>query len=176
MIKLYPKEYIEYLVHFHGSRDYFECHEILEDYWKKSDGTNKESIWVGFIQLAVTSYHHRRNNFAGAEKTLKNAQKIFSDKKKSLKSLGISPVALFDLLEHQASTIENRKAYESLQLPIEDPKLIIECQHRAEQLGFVWGDISDMNNNNLVHRHILRDRSEVLQNRKLAIAQRRGSD
>ena len=58
----FPQKYIEYLVHFHGDRDYFECHEILEEYWKKIDNGNKESIWVGLIQLAVANYHHRRKN------------------------------------------------------------------------------------------------------------------
>ncbi|MEH7501602.1 DUF309 domain-containing protein, partial [Neobacillus drentensis] len=29
---MYPTEYIQFLAHFHGDRDYFECHELLEDY------------------------------------------------------------------------------------------------------------------------------------------------
>lgn len=32
---MYPPEYIEFLYHFHCDRDYFECHEILEELWKK---------------------------------------------------------------------------------------------------------------------------------------------
>ena len=31
---MYPTEYIQFLIHFHGDYDYFECHEILEEYWK----------------------------------------------------------------------------------------------------------------------------------------------
>lgn len=31
---MYPTEYIQFLIHFHGDYDYFECHEILEGYWK----------------------------------------------------------------------------------------------------------------------------------------------
>ncbi|MFZ3196347.1 MAG: DUF309 domain-containing protein, partial [Bacillus mycoides] len=27
---MYPTEYIQFLIHFHGDYDYFECHEILE--------------------------------------------------------------------------------------------------------------------------------------------------
>ena len=27
----FPLKYIDFLVHFHGDRDYFECHEILEE-------------------------------------------------------------------------------------------------------------------------------------------------
>lgn len=33
---MYPEAYIEYLAEFHGSRDYFECHELLEEHWKKT--------------------------------------------------------------------------------------------------------------------------------------------
>ena len=32
---VYPEAYIEYLMYFHGNRDYFECHEVLEEYWKE---------------------------------------------------------------------------------------------------------------------------------------------
>ncbi|PAD68333.1 hypothetical protein CHH83_14265, partial [Bacillus sp. 7586-K] len=32
---MYDQEYIDFLVHFHCDRDYFECHEILEEHWKK---------------------------------------------------------------------------------------------------------------------------------------------
>lgn len=53
---MYPKAYIEYLVHFHSDRDYFECHEILEEHWKQ-DGRNKG--WLVLIQTAVAFYHYR---------------------------------------------------------------------------------------------------------------------
>ena len=33
---MYSQAYIDYLVHFHGDRDYFECHELLEEHWKKT--------------------------------------------------------------------------------------------------------------------------------------------
>lgn len=37
---MYPAEYLEYLVYFHADRDYFECHEILEEYWKEQGMNN----------------------------------------------------------------------------------------------------------------------------------------
>lgn len=53
LIKLYPKAYIDYLVYFHGLRDYFECHEVLEEHWKKDDKAERKKYWVGLIQIAV---------------------------------------------------------------------------------------------------------------------------
>ncbi|WP_218197281.1 DUF309 domain-containing protein, partial [Pseudomonas sp. 2995-1] len=58
----YPDAYIEYLIEFHGTRDYFECHEIMEEYWKK----NKEKHWHTLIQLAVAIYHERQHNYDGS--------------------------------------------------------------------------------------------------------------
>lgn len=32
---MYPEAYVAFLHEFHTTRDYFECHEILEEYWKE---------------------------------------------------------------------------------------------------------------------------------------------
>lgn len=85
----FPTSYIQYLAHFHGDRDYFECHETLEEYWKATDAGNKKSIWVALILLAVSTYHHRRNNFPGAIRTLTKAEEIFSETKEATARLGI---------------------------------------------------------------------------------------
>ena len=34
----YPEAFISYLIEFHATRDYFECHELLEEYWKAHPG------------------------------------------------------------------------------------------------------------------------------------------
>lgn len=81
---MYPDAYIQFLVHFHGDRDYFECHEILEEYWKETIKGDKQSIWVGLIMLAVSNYHFRRNNNSGAQRTLQKAISIFENKKRKV--------------------------------------------------------------------------------------------
>lgn len=68
---MYPKPYIDYLVYFHTNRDYFECHEVLEEHWKVADPRHRNVLWVGLIQVAVSLYHHRRSNYVGAERTMK---------------------------------------------------------------------------------------------------------
>ncbi|WP_260405419.1 DUF309 domain-containing protein, partial [Paenibacillus sp. 598K] len=66
-IRIYPDDYIQYLIEFHVTRDYFECHELLEEYWKEQPGDDPfYDTWVGLIQIAVSQYHHRRSNHRGA--------------------------------------------------------------------------------------------------------------
>ncbi len=70
---MYPTEYIQFLIHFHGDYDYFECHEILEEYWKTKPRGNRDDYLVGLIQVAVSLYHQRRTNWNGATKMMKSA-------------------------------------------------------------------------------------------------------
>lgn len=166
---MYPKAYVDYLVHFHGDRDYFECHEILEEYWKETDNGNKSSIWVGLILLAVSAYHHRRNNFSGALRTLVKAEAIFTDKINSLPTLGIEPIPLMGLINELIKKIQNHTEYESVSLPLSDPDLIEICKITCLEKGFHWLKDSDVSNYDLLHRHITRDRTDVIFEREKAI-------
>jgi uncharacterized protein len=172
---LYPKEYIQYLVHFHGDQDYFECHEILEEFWKKSDFKNKHSIWVGFIQLAVANYHHRRENFAGAKKTLKKAFNIFLTMEDSITKLGLEYHTLIATLTEQLAKIEQKHVFNSFQLPIYDDSLLNECKIICKQEGFMWGNDNNITDEHLVHRHKLRDRTKIIQQRQHALKNRKNS-
>ncbi|MBT2656454.1 DUF309 domain-containing protein [Bacillus sp. ISL-18] len=173
---MYPNEYIQFLAHFHGDRDYFECHEILEEYWKKNDGRNKNSIWVGLILLAVSTYHHRRNNFNGAKRTLEKAIKIFKTQPEFVIKLGFNCPLLQDLLKERLSIITNQQRYSSFILPIEDLALLELCKRYCEQNGVVWGMNSDVTDDHLVHRHVLRDRTSVIEERNQALKLRKGND
>lgn len=173
---MYPDEYIQFLVHFHGDRDYFECHEILEEYWKESSNQDKDSIWVGLILLAVSAYHHRRANHKGAKRTLEKAIKIFTFHESILSKLGIDSLLFFPLLYRRLKAIENEERYTSFQLPISDPLLLDICLKYCEQQGVQWGNSSDLSNERIVHRHKLRDRSSVIAERQEALMNRKGND
>lgn len=162
----YPSAYIDFLVHFHGDRDYFECHEILEDYWKKVDKANKHSIWVGFILLAVANYHYRRNNLTGAIRTLKKASFILAKDDLQLEKLGLNSNALRKMLSNQLANMKTNIPYKSLQLPLIDATLARMCKQRALDKGFVWGATSDLAEKSIIHRHTLRDRSDVIKERE----------
>lgn len=171
---MYPKEFIQYLIHFHGDRDYFECHEILEEYWKKTGEKDKHSVWVGFIQLAVSCYHHRRGNFNGAKKTLENALMIFNKEKQLLKALGLDQALLILLMKEKLAGIKQKQIYQSFNLPINAPLLEQQCISACSLLGFNWCSSSDMKNNQLVHRHILRNR--IIQERFYSSNRKKGSE
>ncbi|MGG1675082.1 DUF309 domain-containing protein [Neobacillus sp. NRS-1170] len=173
---MYPIEYIQFLTHFHGDRDYFECHEILEEYWKKTDPGNKKSIWVGLIQLAVSCYHHRRGNYNGATRTLEKAIKILESKTVTVTSLGLNQQLLHELLMKQLSVIKGKEDYISINLPLSDPSLIERCKLFCEEQGFLWGKESDITNVDLVDRHKLRDRTEVIEERYRSLTMRKSSE
>jgi uncharacterized protein len=173
---LYPEHYVQFLVHFNGDRDYFECHEILEEYWKESSDKQKDSIWVGFILLAVSRYHHRRGNFKGAERTLKKAIKILSFKANGLTIQGLDVNVLFPSLTKLLEEIGKEVSYQSINLPVIDPILLKACIKECEELGFIWGERSNLENESIVHRHKLRDRTIVIEERMEALRNRKGNE
>ena len=171
----YPQKYVDYLIHFHGDRDYFECHELLEEHWKSSP--NRERLWVGLIQLAVGMYHYRRNNHAGAKKMLSNSLAILRQKRTEVASIGLDAGQLILLLEETLQHVHSGKPYQSINLPITDDHLLALCQSGCKQTGLYYGEPSDCNNLDLLNRHMLRDRSEVIaeRQRQLEIKQKQRS-
>ncbi|MDQ1145197.1 putative metal-dependent hydrolase [Bacillus sp. SORGH_AS 510] len=173
---MYPDEYIQFLAHFHGDRDYFECHEVLEEYWKKTAPRKKDSIWVGLILMAVSTYHHRLNNFNGAKRTLEKAITIFENQNETLKQLGLDPQPLLQILSERLALITSEQTYKSFQLPISDPLLLEQCIAICNQLNIRWGQDSDFANVTIIQRHKLRDRTDVIQERIQSLNIRRRSN
>lgn len=159
----YPEAYIEYLAHFHGSRDFFECHEILEEYWKKHPGDPHARTYVGLIQIAVGLYHHRRGNLAGACKMLRSSLEELNPA--HVHQLGLDAAALQRMIERRLLEMEERTAYADLNLPIEDSRLLTQCEAACSRMGIAWNTPSDVANDELVHRHKLRDRTDVIRER-----------
>ncbi|PDM41147.1 MULTISPECIES: DUF309 domain-containing protein [unclassified Geobacillus] len=156
---MYPDAYIRYLIHFHTDRDYFECHEILEEHWKK-DGYKK--VWVVLIQIAVALYHHRRGNSQGALRMMRKALSLLQKEQKAVRELGLDEQRLAKQLEHYIERIAQNKAYKSIELPVCDETLRKMCQAICDERGISWGKASDMSDVFLIHKHKLRDRSDVI--------------
>jgi hypothetical protein len=51
-------------------REFYQCHETLEELWRAYDRPERECI-QGIIQIAVGYYHHLRDNRVGALKLLR---------------------------------------------------------------------------------------------------------
>jgi uncharacterized protein len=169
---MFPKAYVQYLVHFHGDRDYFECHEVLEEFWKEMEPGNKESAWVGFIQLAVSSYHYRRRNLAGALRTHDKSAAILSLNKEKNKELGLDHDLLMAILKKRREAILAEAPYQSITLPIADESLRNLCITQCRKQGFSWCENSGPPSEDLVNRHSRRDRSQVILDREKALRQR----
>ncbi|WP_249435861.1 DUF309 domain-containing protein [Paenibacillus sp. Marseille-Q4541] len=69
----YEPLYVDYLVYFNRDRDYFECHEVLEELWLALD---REPVYKGLLQVAVGMYHFRNQNIRGAQLMLSSAVQI----------------------------------------------------------------------------------------------------
>ncbi|WP_102345715.1 DUF309 domain-containing protein [Bacillus sp. Marseille-P3661] len=162
---MYPKAYIDYLVFFHGPRDYFECHEVLEEYWKQDGNQIRNSFWVGLIQVAVALYHQRNGNMNGAQRTLTKAISILNRNINILNEYGINK-QFINKLEKRLYEIKSHTAYYSFNIPIDDQVLLNTCQKICEELGYKWGSASDLYNESLVHKHRLRDRTEIIKERE----------
>jgi uncharacterized protein len=156
---LYTDAYIDYLFHFHTDRDYFECHEILEEHWKQD---HKRPVWVGLIQIAVALYHHRRNNVQGAKRMMKKAALLLHREKEAVEQLGIHYEQLEQLLQWYIQRVEQGETYQSINLPIADEALLAKCLEYCQKRGGAWGKESDLRNEFLLHKHALRDRSDVI--------------
>lgn len=66
----YDMLYVEFLYYFNIERDYFECHEVMEELWME-EGRNP--LHQGLLQAAVALYHHRNGNVGGAIKLFEQA-------------------------------------------------------------------------------------------------------
>ncbi|WP_449536809.1 DUF309 domain-containing protein [Ferdinandcohnia sp. Marseille-Q9671] len=165
---MYPKAFIDYLIHFHCDRDYFECHEILEEYWKEDPTTERKPHWVGLIQIAVSLYHQRRGNISGALRMMKSAITICEEHKYALSRIGIQDEKLIEVLQGKYQDIKSGVSYVDINLPIVDDLLAI-CQSLASDKGKQWGAKSDLSDKELIHKHKLRDRSDVIAERQKQI-------
>lgn len=153
---MYPKPYIDYLIEFHAKRDFFECHEILEEHWKKTGMNDK--TWVGLIQIAVGLYHQRRNNHNGALKMFKNALKLVSENKENIINLGLDEKKLIKILEKRVEKVINKESYTDINLPFRDFVLENECLLLCKNKKLKWCEPSDMNDHYLLNKHSLREK------------------
>lgn len=66
----YDPLYVQFLYYFNVKRDYFECHEVMEELWMEE---GRDALWQGLLQVAVGLYHARNDNVSGAIKLFEQA-------------------------------------------------------------------------------------------------------
>ncbi|TXK85109.1 DUF309 domain-containing protein [Paenibacillus sp. N3.4] len=160
-MKQYPEAYIDYLLFFHAERDYFECHEVMEEFWKEHPEDERSRTYVALIQIAVGMYHIRRGNRLGAVKMLQSAVK--NAQYEHVLSLGLDPMKLEEIVTWEWKRIEmDNHFYEDINLPISDPELESWCLNECSKRGLTWQAASRMEDELLIQKHTLRDRDEVI--------------
>ncbi len=160
----YPEEYIHYLAEYYGSRDYFECHEIMEEYWKEHPESEYLTCWLVLIRISVCLYHARRGNWTGAVKLMGKAAEEADAR--LFDKIGLDGRKLVEQLKQAASDWARPDyTYADIELPITDARLRDAAQLRCRELGYTWG-IRGLNaGDSVIHRHLTRDRSEVVRAR-----------
>ncbi|GKU79378.1 DUF309 domain-containing protein [Paenibacillus sp. L3-i20] len=170
----YPESYVTYLVEFHATRDYFECHELLEEYWKENPNDGLGHVWVGLIQLAVGLYHERRGNRRGARMMYDQAYSRLKDA--DLASHGIHQQHIVDeLAVRRANVSDPTYPYKDVTMQLIDEELLELCIRNCEARHIKWGTPSDLDDSAIIHRHTLRDRSDVIAAREESLRQKRKS-
>ncbi|MFC3747911.1 DUF309 domain-containing protein [Paenibacillus sp. GCM10012306] len=129
----YEPLYLEYLVYFNRDRDYFECHEVLEELWLAKD---KDPVYKGLLQIAVGLFHFRNNNVRGGRMMLESA--VFRLERETTRELGIDLVKLVLEVKDYAARLEQFEhqpfAYYDLTIDIIDSVLADEVSRVSDNL------------------------------------------
>ena len=168
MHPLFHPLYIEYCTYFNGNRDYFECHEVLETYWKEIAPRERNHPLVGYIQVATGMYHWRRGNYSGAERMLSKALHIFNSCTSDCPF--VEKIDFSDFIAQISTAIQRvqkKSAFQPFEIEITDNALKQLVEKGFEKLPATDHDF-------IVHKHRLRDRSEVIAARTKSLANRSG--
>ncbi|MBP1989234.1 DUF309 domain-containing protein [Paenibacillus eucommiae] len=119
---IYDRLYVEFLYYFNEARDYFECHEVMEELWLE-EGRN--TLYQGLLQVAVGLYHHFNGNSNGSLKLFTAALEKLSPYPRDI--MGID---LEKLLDDSRDYVERLQQYSSapfepydLDIKVLDPNL-----------------------------------------------------
>lgn len=147
--------FLQYIIHFNDERDYFECHEVGEEYWKQIAPKDKAHPLTGWIQLAVGMYHWRRSNYPGALRSLIRAKPKLAEA--GVWTEGFDHEQLARLLNESIQGVTDRDPFEPRDLPLLPGDLAQAIEARRQQYIAPAHD-----EYYLMHKHRLRDRTEII--------------
>ena len=158
----YHPLFLQFIVYFNDNQDYFECHEVLEEYWKEQENFSKDHPLTGYILMSTGLYHWRRGNIAGASRTLQKAITRFRQMPIQfgdyLEEVAVDEI--IDNLENCLECIESGDDFYTFQLPI-SPELYVEAEKSKPSIALL-----PKNSASVIHKHIQRDRTEVILQRE----------
>lgn len=157
--------FIDYCTYFNGDKDYFECHEVLEELWKEIAPGDKQHALVGLIQVATALYHWRRNNYSGAQKTLSSSIRI-------LQQQGKAPY--FSIIDHEKllNNCDQSLTYINAKQPFTAFSLHFLDAAFAEMVSARIMQLPTTDEHFIMNKHTLRDRSHVINQRTAQLAKK----
>lgn len=147
--------FVQFMVYFNDNQDYFECHEVLEEYWKSIPAYDKNHPLTAYILLATGMYHWRRGNFAGAIRTLRKVE----NKLPAFPGDYAEEIDFQQLVAHVNNTVEQVEKG----LPFESFPLLITSPNLQAAVGLAQQSmiLLPFGSEAVIHKHMLRDRSDI---------------
>ncbi|MDN4607319.1 DUF309 domain-containing protein [Sporosarcina highlanderae] len=155
----YHPLFLKFICYFNKNQDYFECHEVLEEYWKSIPNYTKEHPLTAYILLSTGLYHWRRDNFNGAFRTLLKAKQRMLDQDCHMS--GIDGEKLVKDINQSIDKVKNTEPFSLFTLSLTSEKLKVLVEETASTM-----ELLPRNSNAVIHKHMLRDRSDILEQRE----------
>lgn len=175
----YHTAYIQYLVEYHVTRDWFECHEIMEECWKEEQDPQLKPTWHMLVKIAVAQYHERRGNYNGAAKLYRGVLELWAHVKWDVLSIDATHLQqeVIRHLSHVEQQIHGGQSvsFEAINMCLIDNELLYACERYCERHSMTWQILNTPVGDDIIHRHRLRDRSDVITARNKALALKRSS-
>lgn len=147
--------FIQFIINFNNEKDYFECHEVGEEYWKAVAPKDKLHPLTGWIQLAVGMYHWRRSNYPGALRSFIRAKVKLADA--GIWVEGFDHEKLIQQLSYSIEAVTNRKPFQAYTIPVTSIDLL-----EAVETYISEHPITPQDPYFIMHKHRLRDRSSII--------------
>lgn len=113
------KKYFEFIDVFQNQRDFFKCHEILEDIWvEETKCETRKHVSINLLLIAVGLYHWRNKNFKGAIQVLENSLNNFDEVSTDMEKININSKLLKERVLEVINSLKNKKTYEEIYLPL----------------------------------------------------------
>ena len=151
--------FIKFIAYFNENQDYFECHEVLEDYWNLIAPKDRTHPLVGYIQSAVALYHWRRGNFRGAAKLFPKGDRLlraaledgspFTD--------GVDLPGFLRDIRAAEDALHGGMPFAPFSIRVTDSAI----RDAVSELVRI-GAVPDLSGARLIHKHMLRDRGHIL--------------
>jgi uncharacterized protein len=101
-------------VELFNRREFFQCHEVLEDLWKEEKEPERQ-LTQGIIQIAVGYYHSLKGNLPGARKLLERGLARLKPFASECRKLQLTDFV--SEVERDLSAISTEPSLEELLLP-----------------------------------------------------------